>query len=259
MIHNGLRGGTYVEPYAGGAGAAIYLLMEGAVDRIIINDVDPAIYAFWSSVLHDTDRFLKKLDRCVVSLAARERHRRILLSPTGHSRLDLGFATFFLNRTNRSGILRGGVIGGQSQTGRYKMDARFNRKDLAARIERIALMRDKIDIFGDDAMSLLRRIKRRLPAHSLIYFDPPYYVKGAQLYRNFYTARDHTEIARSVLTLRTPWLVTYDNCPEIRTLYSNASTEEFSLCYSTHLSRKRATEVMFFNNINLPRAPYLRR
>ncbi|WP_281780886.1 DNA adenine methylase [Lysobacter auxotrophicus] len=259
MRANGISGGTYVEPYAGGAGAAIYLLTQGFVDRIVINDADPAIHAFWWAVLNDTDRFLKKLDRCSVTLAARERHKSIIAAPKQHEKLDVGFAAFFLNRTNRSGILQGGVIGGKEQAGTYKIDARFNREDMADRISKIGKLRDHIELHGLDAMKLLSKIQKTLPKKSLIYFDPPYYIKGSQLYRNFYTPGDHKEIAENVTSLRTPWLVTYDNCDEIRTLYQGTPTLTFSLYYSTHLSRDTATEVMFYDNLDMKIAPYLRR
>ena len=50
----------------------------------------------------------------------------------------LGFATFFLNRTNYSGVITGGPIGGFEQKGQWKIDARFNKKSLIDRIERIS-------------------------------------------------------------------------------------------------------------------------
>lgn len=259
MRANGISGGTYAEPYAGGAGAAIFLLTQGYVDRIIINDADPAIHAFWWAVLNDTDRFLKKLDQCTISLAARARHRKIIAAPSSYSMLDVGFAAFFLNRTNRSGILQGGVIGGKQQAGKYKIDARFNREDMADRISRIGKLREHIELHGIDAMKLLPKLRKSLPKKSLIYFDPPYFLKGSQLYRNFYTPEDHQQIAARVAKIDTPWLVTYDNCEQIRSLYQAVPSLTFSLYYSTHLSRTEATEVMFYNNVALDISPYLRR
>ncbi|GAB3359115.1 DNA adenine methylase [Lysobacter tyrosinilyticus] len=259
MRANAINGGVYVEPYAGGAGAALYLLTNGHADRIIINDADPAIHAFWWSVLNDTHRFIAKLRRCAITLPAREQHRRILASPNAYTTLEVGFAAFFLNRTNRSGILQGGVIGGKDQSGPYKIDARFNKDELSTRIERIGELRSNIELHGVDALNLVQRLKKTLPKQSLVYFDPPYYQKGAQLYRNFYETKDHEKIAKRVQKLRTPWLVTYDDCPAIASLYEDSSGLSFSLYYSTHASREAKKELMYFGNVSLPCEPYMKR
>ncbi len=256
---NRISGGTYVEPYAGGAGAAIYLLSAGIVNRIIINDADFAVYAFWKSVLEETDRFVTRVQRCHVSINMWEKHRKILQEPAKHEPFEVGFSAFFLNRTNRSGILSAGVIGGREQKGAYTLDARFNRDDLAARIKSIGGHRKAITLHNLDAMDLAESLSSELPQKSLIYFDPPYYNKGSQLYRNFYKHKDHADIAARVQRLSTPWLVTYDSCEEISSLYPNAKQLTFSLKYSTHLSRPDATELMFYGNLDLKVDPYLKR
>lgn len=256
---NRISGGTYVEPYAGGAGAAIHLLSTGIVDRIVINDADFAVYAFWKAVLDETDAFITRVERCKVSIGRWEHHREVLRNPQKHELFEVGFSAFFLNRTNRSGILSAGVIGGREQKGDYTLDARFNRKDLASRIKNIGGYRNSIDLYNLDAMDLAEGISAELPKKSLIYFDPPYYNKGAQLYRNFYEHRDHAAIAGRVKKIQTPWLVTYDNCEEISALYTDADSLTFSLKYSTHLSRPDATELMFYGNLALSVPPYLKR
>jgi len=170
---------------------------------------------------------------------------------------QVAFATFFLNRTNRSGILSAGVIGGKEQKGDCKLDARFNKEDLCERIRRIGRMRQHISVYGLDAMDLIDMIKDEFPSNSLTYFDPPYYEKGSQLYRNFYKPEDHAQIAEKVSGLQKPWLVTYDNCAPIKALYSKTNSVEFSLCYSTHKARPKATEAMFYGNLNLHESPYM--
>jgi DNA adenine methylase len=260
MRHNRISGGWYVEPYAGGAGAALYLLTRGFVDHIVINDADPVVAAFWWAVVNDTDRFLALLRDTQVTMDEWHRQRAIHAAPVGtHHPTEIGFATFFLNRTNRSGILSGGVIGGLNQTGPYKIDARYNKPELVSRIELIASMRRHISVYGYDALRLLQEMEPVLPARSLIYLDPPYFDKGSQLYRNFYAPGDHAEIARTVAELQTPWLVSYDNCEEIRNLYREHESVEFSLRYSTSLARPHATEVMFYSGIELHDEPRLRR
>lgn len=257
MRHNRISGGWYVEPYAGGAGAALFLLTRGYVDHIVINDLDPVVHAFWWAVLNDTDAFLALLEKTPVNMENWERQRGVHARPDAYSMTELGFATFFLNRTNRSGILSGGVIGGRDQTGPYLLDARFNKGELARRIRNVASVRRHISLYREDALDLVAGLGADLPARSLIYLDPPYYHKANRLYRNHYKPDDHARIAAAVVQIRTPWLVTYDNCAEIRALYERVPSTEFSLHYSTSQGRPRATEVMFYGNLELQAEPSL--
>jgi len=259
MRHNRISGGWYVEPYAGGAGAAIYLLTQGYVDHIVINDLDPAVHAFWWAVLNDTENFLSLLEETPVTMEYWYRQKEVHADPDSFTPTEIGFATFFLNRTNRSGILKGGVIGGKNQDGPYPLHARFNKTDLAERIENVANLADHITLRNDDALTLLADIAKDLPSRSLIYLDPPYYQKGSQLYRNHYQPEDHKQIADYVLEMTTPWVVTYDNCPEIRDLYCECQEVQFSLHYSTASARPLATEVMFYGNLAIPSPPSLTR
>jgi len=257
--HNGLEHGCYIEPYAGGAGAAVFLLVNEHVDHIIINDADPVIYAFWWALLNDHQRLIEMINNTPVTMESWHIQRHIVDNGTTEDITQLGFATFYLNRTNRSGIIKGGVIGGKEQNGKYKLDARYKKDKLIERITRLAKLREKIQLFNMDAMDFLNLEACQKNENSLIYLDPPYYQKGSQLYRNHYKPEDHALIAEKVMSIKTPWLVTYDNCPEIRDLYQAASGVEFSLHYSTHLTRPKTVEAMFYNNLNLHSGPTLKR
>ena len=170
---------------------------------------------------------------------------------------EIGFATFFLNRTNRSGILKGGVIGGVDQKGKYKINARYNTEDLIERIEKIAKYKKQVTLYKEDAFDFIVGIATDLEKKSLIYLDPPYYNKGSQLYRNFYTPEDHKQIINTVSSIKTPWVVTYDLCPEIEKLYQKESSVIFSLVYSTNKIRHLAQEILFYKNIEIPSPPIL--
>lgn len=260
MRANGLKGGCYVEPYAGGAGAALFLLLQGYAGRIVINDADPAIYAFWDAVVNNTEALVRKIAQTAPTMEARADAKRILECTDDHDRIDVAFATFLVNRTSRSGILNGGVIGGKAQDGAYKLDARYNRENLIMRIEAIGALREKIQVYGLDALDFLQKVGEKLPPKKvLIYLDPPYYVKGSQLYRNCYQHEDHVAVGKVVKSLSRPVLVTYDDTSEIRQIYKGMNWTLFSLKYSTHLSRPLASEVLFYNNLSLPMPPALTR
>lgn len=256
---NSLSRGWYVEPYAGGAGAALYLLLKSYVEHVVINDADPLVHAFWMSVVHESLAFEDMIRRTPVTMKSRARFQEMVAVPDLHSTLELGFAAFFLNRTSRSGILAGGVIGGKEQAGAYRLDARYGHEDLIARVRAIGALRDRITVLGMDALDLLVDCSPGFPEKSLIYLDPPYYVKGSQLYRNHYHHADHEAIARCLRRAKYPLLITYDDCVEIRDLYDGMSSSSFSLKYSTHLARPTASEVMFYANLKLPTPPTLTR
>lgn len=261
LLHNEISGGWYVEPYAGGAGMAINLLIAEQVNRILINDIDPAIHAFWCATMDHCEEMVDRLMSVPLTIEERDRQMAVYRRGTSAHRVDLGFAALYLNRTSVSGSLTGGVIGGRSQKGRYKIDARFNRKTLACRLRSIAERPNRIGIYNMDALDFIRNVRRKLPDNTLIYLDPPYFHKGAALYRNAYDPSDHQQVARVVKRLEHAWVLTYDDCREIRDLYAWASCTEFSLWYSaTRRSARRQGEVMFWSrNLTLPSPPYSRR
>lgn len=257
--HNNLSGGWYIEPYAGGAGAALYLLANDYVDHIVINDVDPSVHAFWWAVTKHPAEFIERIARTPVTITNWERQRDVLNNAPTTDRFDLGFATFFLNRTNRSGILSAGAIGGRRQTGHWTLDARYNKEVLSHRIRRIGAMAKRISVTCLDALDLLTYSAPGFPDKTLIYLDPPYFLKGSLLYRNFYVESDHVSIARHVSAANYPVIVSYDNCIEVRKMYAGLEFDELALVYSTHSTRPLSNELVFYRNLLIPNAPKMTR
>jgi DNA adenine methylase len=256
LKRNNLIGGDYFEPYAGGAGIALDLLFNGHVAHVHINDYDPAIYYFWKALKDETSQFLDLLSDTPVNVEQWHRWRAILREETPASLVERGFATLFINRTNRSGVLKGGIIGGKEQGGKYKIDVRFNKESLIARIEKIASHKSDISIYNEDALSLLKRCSKILPKKSLIYLDPPYYVRGSRLYRNFYKEADHLAIANTLQSAKFefPWVVSYDNVKEIRSMYKNQKKFSYQLSYSLQ-DKKIGEEIVFVSpNLTCPKS-----
>jgi DNA adenine methylase len=245
---NKLTGGHYLEPYAGGAGVALSLLIDNVVEHIHINDADPAIAGFWRVASQQTAELVTMVATEPITMDAWYHWRGVMLGQVAGTELERGFATLFMNRTNRSGILKGGVIGGKAQAGSYKIDARFMRDELCARLERIGQHAEGIHVYEEDALALLRRCHQLLPVKSLIYLDPPYYVKGAGLYRNFYKHDDHVKIAQLLgrQYFNRPWVVSYDNADEIREMYAYTTPYAYGLNYTAQ-RRYTGSEVMFFS------------
>lgn len=246
---NFLYDGVYVEPYAGGASVALSLLFNEYASKVIINDVDRSIYAFWYSVIKKTDELCKLIHDTPVNVDTWESQHSIQKLKHRQSLLKVGFSTFYLNRTNRSGILKAGIIGGKLQNGDWKIDARFNKKDLISRIERIAQYKDKIELHNSDAVELVKSLRKSLPQKSLFYFDPPYYVKGKDLYLNYYQDSDHQSIACEISKVnKQKWIVTYDDVTQIRNIYSGYRKKSFNLSYSAGNTNKKGKEIMIFSD-----------
>lgn len=244
---NRLLDGEYVEPYAGGAAIALELLFHEYVQRIHINDISRPVHAFWKSVLHQTEELCQLVIGTPLTVKAWDIQKRVLANQAEHDDLSLGFATFFLNRTNRSGILNAGIIGGRDQTGPWKIDARFNPSELTYRIRAIASMKERISLTCQDALQFLKSSIRRWPDKTLIYLDPPYYVKGRDLYYDFYQHKNHEEVAQFVKQkiTRQKWIVSYDNVQPIRDLYYGCPYVIYDIGYTAR-SARRGDEVMFF-------------
>lgn len=244
---NELFDGEYVEPYAGGAAVALELLLCEYVSVIRINDVSRPIYAFWKSVLDNTDALSRLVVDTPLTVRSWDKQKLIMRNARDYDNLSLGFATFFLNRTNRSGILNGGIIGGRDQEGPWKIDARYNRRELVRRIEAIAAVKKRIKVTRLDALRFIRDGVGKWPDRTLLYLDPPYFVKGRDLYYDFYEPDDHKAVATFVTkdVIRQKWIVSYDNAPQIRSLYRGQAHIVYDIGYSAR-SASVGTEIMFF-------------
>lgn len=255
ILHkNNLVYGEYVEPFAGGAGIAMTLLLNSYVSKVYLNDIDPAIHAFWHSVLNDTERLCDLVTQTPLTMETWHQQRAIFLDPTCVDMTVKGFSTLFLNRTNRSGILRAGVIGGLAQQGNYKLDCRFNRVDLVRKIKRIAQNSEKIELHCLDAAVFVKSIVPTTSKHTLVNLDPPYYGKGPELYTNFYRHEDHVALAKAVSGIQRPWMVTYDDTPEVRQLYRQYRNYSSNLNYSVQTKRIGVELLVAKDDLLLPDA-----
>ncbi|MFT4234335.1 MAG: DNA adenine methylase [Microbacterium sp.] len=248
---NDLTSSTYIEPYAGGAGAALGLLVSGQVERIVINDLDPAVYAFWRAVVDQPQEFTQRLRDVDLTVDEWEKQRVTYDTADRGDHLELGFATFFLNRTNRSGVLNGGPIGGKDQSGNYKIDARFNRDGLAERVRLIALHADRITVLNKDGREVIREYAECDDA--FIYADPPYFEKAGSLYLNAFEASDHEQLAECLNAAQSArWVLTYDKVPQVSELYGDRRRRLFSLNYSAHRVMQAQEVMVFSDTLTIP-------
>ncbi len=244
---NRLFGAEYCEPYAGGAGLAIRLLTNGFVDRISINDIDQSIYAFWVSALFDTEKFCRLIERTPVDIDQWHRQQEIWEASDIDNKLKLGFSAYFLNRTNRSGIIEGaGPIGGYEQKGNWKIDVRLVKEKQIENLKALSRYASQIQVTNFDAFDFIGETVGR--ENSFVYLDPPYFIKGHKLYKNFYHPEDHLEIATELKRKRkSKWVVSYDDVPEMRDAYSSFSPITYLLNYSAG-EKSVGSEVIFLSD-----------
>lgn len=246
-------GGTvplvFVEPFAGGAGLGLNIISQGVISRLHLNDLDQGVYAFWKSCIQDTSALCEQIINTSVTVEEWHKQHHIYMNPdNGYSALELGFATFFLNRTNRSGILTGRPIGGLDQSGKYKIDCRWNTTNLIERIRKVSEMGDYIEVTNDDANNIIGRYQNR--EDTLLFLDPPYVVQGKTLYKNSFTVEDHTKLSNSLIASDTSWVLTYDTNSLISDkLYKELGKTQFTLPYSVNTKKARGRTYDLFTQL----------
>ena len=256
LRQNNLIDGFYIEPFCGGAGLAIELLLREYVQHVYLNDADPHIFSFWNSVLNETETFIRLIEDVEICVEEWRRQKHIYDNPEKHTWLKLGFATFFLNRCNRSGILGARPVGGLNQTGVWKIDARFNKKNLIRRIETISFYAERIHVYGYDATYFLKNITKSLPQEkTLVYLDPPYYTMGGELYLNNYSHSDHQDLSWFIKGLPFKWVLSYDNVPQILDMYQNKRSLNINLRYRANQRTQGNEIIMFSDDLHIPQFP----
>lgn len=244
FYENSLIGCSYAEPYAGGCGLALQLLFNEFVNKIYLNDYDKSIYSFWYAVLNYPNELCQWINDVPVTLDSWYKYKFDYQNPSGDC-MELAKATFFLNRTNVSGVLKGGVIGGKNQSGKYKIDARFNKIDLVERIRRISLFRKRISLSNLDGVIFAKKINNK-KEDIFIYFDPPYHRKGSELYMNYFKDNDHINLGYAIDNLQKKWIISYDNSEFIKNIYCNKRQVLYQLSQSA--SNRIGNEVIIFSD-----------
>ena len=242
----------YAEPFAGGAGAALQLLFDGVVEKIHLNDLNPGIAAFWRASLDYPDEFCCKIQSVDLSIDEWCKQRQIYLAPSGQDDMALGFATFYLNRTNRSGILDARPMGGFEQLGKWKIGARFNRDGLCDRVQKIANMRHLIYVTDCDALDFLFHIKETAK-DVFVYADPPYLIQGDGLYMHAFDGQDHVDLANFLSSANFPWLITYDDDPRITNiLYGTDRCATFDISHTANRQHIGRESVIYAEGLVVP-------
>lgn len=251
---SGLEGCAYAEAFCGGAGLAVKLLLKGNVSRIVLNDIDPAVFSMWDAIVNHPEELCAFISGTEPTVDEWERQHRLLISSPSPS-LELGMAALFLNRTNRSGILRGGPIGGRGQTGAWGIDARYNPDGLCAKVRRIARRAGDIELHNLDASEFIDAVLRPMATRGepvLANFDPPYVEKGPELYQNSFDEGDHRRLSREIASCEFPWIVTYDAVPLVDEMYEGFARYDLEVGYSAARVRREREILVAGPGVTVP-------
>lgn len=253
LAQENLRNCTFIEPFAGSCALSLKLLENRDIGHAVVNERDPLIYSFWVSVFQHTDELLELIENTPITLNEWHRYSEYRNSENlfGKTVVEKGFACLFLNRTNFSGILNANPLGGKAQTSQYKIDCRFNRESLMTSVQQLSQFADRITVCNHDALDFMkRRLKNRRPNSFFVYIDPPYYKAGPELYRYYYSHADHEALANYIKPKAFPWLISYDDAPEIHQLYETSTFVNLHMDYSVHTSRKGSE--LLISNLEIP-------
>lgn len=251
ITYNRLENSVLIEPYAGSAAVTLALISEGICSKAIIGERDPLLYSFWKVVFSNPKTLIERVKKSNIDLQTWQSLQPLLRvdNPKDHDLNELAFAALFLNRTNFSGVMHAGPIGGKSQTSAYKIDCRFNKADLIQRIIGINKLKSRIKVKFGDALKLIEKSKNI--ENSIFYIDPPYFLQGPKLYRHNYNTTQHMELAAVLNECKFNWILSYDSHSVIRNLYENQSHVLTPFQYSTR--KPKSENELLITNLDIPK------
>lgn len=247
LKNNNIYPDLFIEPFAGGASVSLYLLQSNFVQKIALIEKDPLVASFWKTVFFDTEWFIKEINKLEVTLDQWNYFKKYNPKTTRTQAIKC----LFQNRTCFSGILKAGPIGGQKQISKYKIDCRFNKKEIINKIHTLSLYRDRVLFIEEgDYESIMQDKEKILPSNTLIYFDPPYVNKAKDLYNFYFQDKDHIRLKDFIQNLKYNWLLSYDYEPPINKLYQEfAYNGFFDITYTStaHAHRPKKKEFLASN------------
>lgn len=224
----------YCEPFIGcGAMAVKVLPLLASSTRVVIADKDYGIVCLWKAVRDNPKELSRKLLNFTPSVEAFADFKTRDGSRDGDP-VDIGFRKFALHQMSFSGLgaMAGGPIGGVAQRSDYAVDCRFRPERHARHIgdqHKLLKRFASVEIIDGDFSLALDRV----PDDGFAYMDPPYFLKGGELYVNNMTPEDHERLAGILATARYEWALSYDDHERIRKLYGEwADIHEFEMVAS---------------------------
>jgi len=226
----------YREPFFGGGSIGIAVLDQRPAS-VWINDFDDGIAALWQSVIYYPALLKEQIRQLKPSVAAFDQIKSELSSkvPSCDSAdqiANFGLKKLAIHQLSYSGLgtKAGGPLGGKHQRSKYKIDSRWSPNYMCAQIDLIHAKFAGLEVCctSVDFMALIEDTSRR----AIVFLDPPYWEKGSSLYQHAFSDADHQRLADALRVTEHHWVLTYDDCPQIRALYNWATIEVLEVKYS---------------------------
>jgi DNA adenine methylase len=245
--HCGLE---YRELFFGGGSIGLKLLSDNPdIKKIWINDKDVGIACLWTSVIRYPEAFKARVEEFKPSVeefySIKEELTECDKMPYHEAEIvDIGFKKLAIHQISYSGLgtKSGGPLGGAKQKSKYKIDCRWSPEYIRKKIDKLHGQFSDIDIHDNACTNLdFTELIKDNNQKSLIYLDPPYFDKGKDLYQHSFTKDDHVRLSTALRYCNHAWVLSYDDCPDIRYLYDWAEIEILDVNYSITATKDRDT------------------
>ena len=207
-----------VEPFAGGGIVSLTALNENYIDRALLCEIDPEVASVWLTIVsEDVEWLTEQIMDFDITL---DNVRRIIDSKPTSVR-ETAFRTIVKNRTQRGGILAKGASLMKSGENGKGVASRWYPQTLVKRINRIHMLRERLDVIHGDGMDLINRYSDN--SNVCFFIDPPYTASGRSAGRRLYEFHelDHDRLFQMVHSTNGEVLMTYDETSEVLRLASN--------------------------------------
>ncbi len=202
----------YREPFAG-SGAIFFGKPKADINWL--NDKDENVANLLMSIRDNPEQLCEMIMEHHPSVSLWKHLKQY----TPQNYIESAFRFLFLNRTNYSGIIKANPIGGIGQNSQYKIDCRWNPEELCRRIHSCSRKLQETNITSTDYSEIIQADGNDV----LMIIDPPYYVKGKDLYSVFMSPQEHKNLSEMLRYSNHKFLLTIDDCEEVRKLYSWAN------------------------------------
>ena len=249
----------YREPFFGGGSVGLnyfrhrdkygkLFVSRPNFSRLWINDRDYGISCLWTSVIKYPQELCAKVRAFTPSVEAFYDIKNELLSLVHASEdvVDIGFRKLAIHQISYSGLgtMSGGPLGGASQQSKYGIGCRWSPEYICKQIMKIHYEFSHLTVHSEKCTDYdFQDLITDTSVPALLYLDPPYYVKGNVLYQEKFSCEDHTRLATLLHETKHCWLLSYDDCPEIRELYKWAHLESVDVNYSITAAKKDGKSV----------------
>jgi DNA adenine methylase len=232
------------EPMVGGGSVSLVIKQLFPNIKVKINDLNYDLICFWKTLRDNPDKLIKEVKRIKKAYKDGRKLYKDLITKSNGNEFERAVRFFVLNRITFSGT---------TDAGGYSQQA-FEKRFTDSAIERLKIASEIVKDF-EITHGYYEKLLFEDGEGVFIFLDPPYYStvksrlygKNGELHLNF----DHKRFASNMKKCQHLWLITYDDCTEIRELFSFAYIYPWEMQYGMNnykqSSAKKGKELFITN------------